>query len=91
MVKKRIDMKVNTYACDVCGAQRKEANHWFAVMIGEYRQVTIYLWGTAPVDDAFVNHICGIECLNKFVNKQLTTQLTKTDEVSTQCSTQEVQ
>jgi hypothetical protein len=63
-----------TYNCDICGAQRKEANHWFAVYpAGE--GITFLDWKRAMLsgrlDIIGVSFICGQACAHKLLDQFL--------------------
>jgi hypothetical protein len=63
-----------TYNCDVCGAQRKEANHWFAAAISPIG-MTIYTWASAVqdgrLDRNFIRYLCGQSCAHKLLDQFL--------------------
>jgi hypothetical protein len=63
-----------TYNCDICGAQRKEANHWFVVYpVGE--GITFLDWKRAirsgRLDITGVSFICGQACAHKLLDQFL--------------------
>ncbi len=59
-----------TYICDICGAKRKEANHWFSARLGYARgtpsSVTFQRWEDSDEHDS---HLCGQECVHKMLDK----------------------
>jgi len=63
------------YQCDICGAQRRESNHWwlllrdFCVRCGE-PTIKVLLWADCGLDHADY-HLCGLECVQKAVSKEL--------------------
>jgi hypothetical protein len=62
-----------TYNCDVCGAQRKEANHWFVAIISTVG-VSIITWESAARDgklDYDVKYLCGQACAHKLLDQFL--------------------
>lgn len=59
-------MKIDSYACDVCGVQKKEANHWWLVNIDEANTLLIMPWKADRVDDCQL-HLCGEACVAKKV------------------------
>lgn len=71
-------MKVETFACDVCQVQKKDANHWWKVTTREGIAV-IAAWevttfdGIAPnvISEDKTAHLCGGECVVKYIGKNL--------------------
>ena len=66
-------MQVNTYKCDVCGALKKEANHWFMAgtgMIGDARFIVVPWGGSLPGGATL--HLCGIGCATKAMQSKMT-------------------
>lgn len=63
--------KVNTYACDICGVQRKETNHWltFSVFTDDQQKqgFQVQQWDDKRADFSWVTHLCGAQCLGKKV------------------------
>lgn len=66
-------MKQEQYACDMCGRQKQQSNHWFRVRVGN--ALHIYHWkyfGEGGDDDSILTaHICGEECMQLLVSKFL--------------------
>jgi hypothetical protein len=70
--------KKEVYVCDVCGTERKEANHWFTAwdsgvcdfngMSAGYA-IVIAKWGAHVGED--VKHLCGQACVHKFVDEYM--------------------
>jgi hypothetical protein len=60
-----------TYTCDVCGAERKETNHWFyAIRVGcslVVQPMNHALSPFSPTD--VINHLCGETCALKKVGE----------------------
>ena len=59
------------FKCNECGAERKEANHWFIVTIFS-NQICIYKWEKAPeliVESIDAQHLCGRACLSSTLNR----------------------
>lgn len=54
-------MKIDTVACDKCGATKQESNHWFLLLLGSV-QYTVIPW--VP-HDAECLDLCGENCLNR--------------------------
>ncbi len=70
-------MSVETkYFCDMCGAVRGDANHWFVVNLTNVGY-HLYLWGWAEaegrLDDDDANHLCGQKCVHALLDRWLTT------------------
>ena len=65
-----IEMK---YTCNICGAERGEANHWFE---GPRPDETFYLRPfTGAGKDALDNptHLCGSKCAHALLDRWLAT------------------
>lgn len=68
-------MEIKTILCDVCKFQKKEANHWFKAVKLSVPGVSVYPW-EAEVDAAReISHLCGIECVMKWVGRQLVKEI----------------
>lgn len=59
------------YACDVCGALKKEANHWFIGRV-DYaaRCATVCPWDRI-VALTEVAHLCGLACSQRWLASAL--------------------
>lgn len=71
-------MKVETYACDICGAQRKDANHWFkAYRLNGVVGIVIVSWEVTVVSGKLElsvhseAHLCGADCVTQWLSKNL--------------------
>jgi hypothetical protein len=55
-------------SCDICGAEKKQTNHWFVAYThaGELR---VSGWGTQGKIRAGAKHLCGQTCLHKLVDE----------------------
>lgn len=53
--------QLKTYVCDVCGAQRKEANHWF-LLDTTTKTMVITKWDDKLAETVDC-HLCGEGCL----------------------------
>jgi|HubBroStandDraft_6_1064221.scaffolds.fasta_scaffold28346_2 hypothetical protein len=55
-------------SCDICGAEKKQTNHWFVAYThaGELRGSG---WGTQGKIRAGSKHLCGQTCLHKLVDE----------------------
>ena len=77
-------MKIDSFACDVCGKQKKEANHWFrgrelpssaGVVIVQWDVERAVIDGDSLVLDLNKDaHLCGAECATQWLSKNLLTQ-----------------
>lgn len=52
--------------CDICGAQRREANHWF-VAYEESGELRISSWSSHRLLSVGTKHICGELCTHKLM------------------------
>lgn len=76
-------MKVETYACDQCKTQKKDANHWFkayrfedvqGVAIVPWKAESVYIAGGGTVSAVTENadaHLCGANCVTEWLSKNL--------------------
>lgn len=57
-------------SCDICGAEKRQTNHWFVAYIhaGELR---ISGWNAQKKLRAGSKHLCGQTCLNKLLDEFL--------------------
>ena len=55
-------------SCDICGAEKKQTNHWFVAYThaGELR---VSGWGAQRRLRAGTKHLCGQTCLNKLLDE----------------------
>ena len=64
-----------SFTCDICGTDRKETNHWFAVRFDAVGTLIMQTWGRAKdrqhLDGADTHHLCGSDCVHKFIDKWL--------------------
>lgn len=60
------------FTCDVCGAERKETNHWFVVEVTN-RGFHLHDWAWAvrecEIDKQGVKHVCGQACAHKLLDE----------------------
>ena len=56
--------------CDVCGAQRREANHWF-VAYEEAGELRVSSWASSRLLSAGTKHVCGERCTHKLMSEFL--------------------
>ena len=63
-----------TYNCDICGAQRKEANHWF-VAIYTATAISFITWANVvrggKLDYTCIKYLCGQSCAHKLLDQSL--------------------
>ena len=69
-------MKIETFCCDVCQVQKKDANRWWTA----YRVaggLSILSFHSDPpgekdlIDEVEPAHLCGEECAMKYISKNL--------------------
>jgi len=64
-----------TYNCDICGAQRKEANHWFISFRPAKDGLIIKTWDWAAregrLDYPEIKYLCGQSCAHKQLDQFL--------------------
>lgn len=62
------------YSCDICGVDRKEANHWF-VATKDAVCLSIESWDAAEIenrlDEEDAIHLCGQVCAHKLLDRFL--------------------
>lgn len=74
-----------TYTCDICGAVKKDTNHWFAVNEKAHNDnpnfpIEIYKW---PNNDEVLktrSHLCGEGCLLLKITYIINTKAVSLDE-----------
>jgi hypothetical protein len=57
-------------ACDICGAQKREANHWF-VACEESGELRISGWNSLHLQSPATKHLCGETCAHKLISQFL--------------------
>ena len=63
-------MHINGYACDICGIEKKESNHWLLAHI--YPTDISFTDWQVETNEGFVKftkHLCGIGCANKLLSQ----------------------
>jgi hypothetical protein len=67
-------MQQTVFTCDGCGAQKKEANHWFfATSVGGIFRLSA--WNSSGIEDSGdESHYCGEKCVLKAVSEFLGSQ-----------------
>lgn len=56
--------------CDICGAQKREANHWF-VASQESGELRINGWNSLRLLSPETKHLCGETCAHKLISQFL--------------------
>jgi len=70
-------MKVETYACDECGAVKQQSNHWVLAWSSERlgrhvgRHVSFVPWLADATDRDSLIHLCGEGCAAKVLSKAI--------------------
>lgn len=64
-------MEVSRFLCDVCGAEKGDANHWLVVRSGLRFTATSWKMALDEGDVSEAQHICGQECLHKRLSQWL--------------------
>jgi hypothetical protein len=60
------------YVCGCCGAERKEANHWFILQrtrVGFALHTWAWAQREGQLDEDDVEHLCGQECAHKMLGR----------------------
>jgi hypothetical protein len=57
------------FLCDICGAHKKDANHWFSIFIEDHQFICI----PGASSNSMVNHACGVEHAMTFYSRFLST------------------
>jgi hypothetical protein len=55
-------------SCDICGAEKKQTNHWF-VAYTQGGELRVAGWTTNGRIRSGVKHLCGQTCLHKLVDE----------------------
>jgi hypothetical protein len=56
-----------TIACDICGAERRETNHWFVAVV-QNKELCISNWDNQRRTTKGSKHLCGQTCLHRLVD-----------------------
>ena len=56
--------------CDICGLQKREANHWF-VASQESGELRISSWNSLRLMSSGAKHLCGETCAHKLTSQFL--------------------
>ncbi len=57
-------------SCDICGAQRREANHWF-IAYEQSGELRVSDWTSGYLLCPGTKHLCGESCLHKLLSEFL--------------------
>ena len=57
-------------SCDMCGVQKREANHWFLAN-QESGELHVSQWTSKNLFSPGTKHLCGENCLHKFLSEFL--------------------
>lgn len=60
-------MITQSISCDMCGVQKREANHWF-IAYKEAHEIRISGWASPRCLSAGTVHLCGERCVHKFLS-----------------------
>lgn len=67
-------MKIETFACDQCKTQKKDANHWFRAAVLVDASIVIRPWESRPLELELKTpeaHLCGAACVSQWVSQNL--------------------
>ena len=71
-------MKVDNFACDVCGSQKGSLNHWFKFRAypneGNGSEFVVNDWSGKGHDYPTTKHLCSDACVIKTVQAWLSAQ-----------------
>ena len=65
--RERKPMITQSISCDMCGVQKREANHWF-IAYKEAREIRISGWASPRRLSAGTAHLCGERCVHRFLS-----------------------
>ena len=57
----------HTISCDMCSAQKREANHWF-IAYEESGELHVSNWVSPHLFRSGTKHLCGESCLHKLLS-----------------------
>lgn len=60
-------MITQSISCDMCGVQKREANHWF-IAYEEAQELRITGWASPRRLSAGTVHLCGERCVHRFLS-----------------------
>lgn len=68
-------MQKTSYVCDVCGAVKKEANHWWGIRLYGSEEMRLYRWGSYPASaSGKISHLCGRACVGRKIEEFMQSQ-----------------
>jgi hypothetical protein len=71
------------YTCDVCGIEKQPSNNWLLGVFGRLTSVVVSIksvamsgvvimpWHPEVADAEGVQHLCGVECAQKFTGREV--------------------
>ena len=62
-------MRLAGWKCDVCGAEKKEKNHWWLLGVSLGGPMELRLWDEKTAQVANWQHLCGEKCVMAQVGK----------------------
>lgn len=69
-------MQKPTYFCDICGAERKQTNHWFIAEEKANGMMSLYPWALPKSegyhDQPGLKHLCGHQCVHLLIDAWMT-------------------
>jgi hypothetical protein len=71
-----LPMKKQVFTCDECGAERKEANHWFVAVPYSGGGFSLSAWPVNCMVDG-CSHLCGQACVHTFTDRYMSDVLPK--------------
>ena len=60
------------YACDVCGHEKQDTNHWFILFPSSNENTivyAVYTWDDTVAEKQGAKHLCGSDCLAQMQSK----------------------
>lgn len=63
-----------SFVCDICGAERKDANHWFVARETDGMLMFLH-WDEAAICRANTAHLCGQSCAHKALDRFLAQEI----------------
>lgn len=71
-------MRIETFQCDICKTQKKDANYWWrACRLPDAEAVVLMKWEADPqleVSQQSEAHLCGPDCIYQWLSKNLLTR-----------------
>jgi hypothetical protein len=57
-------------SCDICGAEKRQTNHWF-VAYAQAGELRVSAWNSTGRTRSGTKHLCGQTCLHKLVDEYI--------------------